>query len=71
MKRFWWWRHYVGIKEIRLTLFWGVGTLELDVPEFVSLEQDLENKTVLLNVEDANIKQQKEMWGMYLLTSFP
>ncbi|KAK2603509.1 54S ribosomal protein L6 mitochondrial [Conoideocrella luteorostrata] len=40
-----------------------LGTLELDVPEFVSLQQDLENSTALLSVEDANIKQQNEMWG--------
>lgn len=43
---------------------WGIGSLELDVPEFVTLQQDLENKTVLLGVEDANVKHQKEMWGM-------
>lgn len=39
------------------------GTLELDVPEFVALTQDLEDGTALLSVEDANVKQQKEMWG--------
>ncbi|KAG6013033.1 hypothetical protein E4U41_005171, partial [Claviceps citrina] len=37
--------------------------LDLDVPEFVKLQQDLENRTVLLSVEDANVKEQKEMWG--------
>jgi hypothetical protein len=44
-----------------------IGTLELDVPEFVSLQQDLENGTALLSVEDANVRQQKEMWGMFLI----
>ncbi|KND88160.1 Tubulin beta chain [Tolypocladium ophioglossoides CBS 100239] len=39
------------------------GTLELDVPEFVGLNQDLEDGTALLSVEDANVKHQKEMWG--------
>ncbi|KAK4089172.1 hypothetical protein PCL_01338 [Purpureocillium lilacinum] len=41
----------------------GAGTLELDVPEFVGLTQDLEDRTALLSVEDANVKHQKEMWG--------
>ncbi|KAG6003165.1 hypothetical protein E4U54_000737 [Claviceps lovelessii] len=40
-----------------------LGELNLDVPEFVSLRQDLENKTALLSVEDANIKDQQMMWG--------
>lgn len=44
-----------------------IGSLSLEVPEFVKLEQDLVNKTALLTVEDANVKQQKEMWGAFLL----
>ncbi|GAB0137313.1 hypothetical protein EsDP_00005585 [Epichloe bromicola] len=47
----------------RITVKGPLGKLELDVPEFVSLQQDLENKTVSLRVEDANVKQQNEMWG--------
>ncbi|EFZ02498.1 ribosomal protein L6 [Metarhizium robertsii] len=46
-----------------ITVKGPLGSLELDVPEFVTLQQDLENKTVLLGVEDANVKHQKEMWG--------
>lgn len=46
----------------------GAGTLELDVPEFVGLTQDLEDRTALLSVEDANVKHQKEMWGTSIST---
>lgn len=45
----------------------AVGKLELDVPEFVRLQRDLENRTVLLSVEDANVAHQRTMWGMILL----
>lgn len=34
------------------------------MPEFVALTEDVENKTISLSVHDANIKEQKEMWGM-------
>ncbi|KAG5981549.1 hypothetical protein E4U55_002830 [Claviceps digitariae] len=40
-----------------------LGELNLAVPEYVKLQQDSENKTVLLSVEDANIKEQQTMWG--------
>lgn len=33
------------------------------MPEFVNLEQDMENRRLSLTVQDANVKQQKEMWG--------
>lgn len=33
------------------------------MPEFVDLQQNAEDRTVLLSVRDANVKQQKEMWG--------
>lgn len=42
------------------------GELQLEVPEFVVLDQDLENKSVTLNVKDTTEKEQKEMWGMFL-----
>lgn len=45
------------------------GTLKLDVPEFVRLDHDTENNMVSLNVDDANIKKQKEMWGTLLWTN--
>lgn len=35
----------------------------MDVPNFVQMEQDLDNSMAMLSVDDANIAQQKEMWG--------
>lgn len=40
----------------------------MDVPNFVQMEQDLENNMVMLSVDDANVSQQKEMWGELLST---
>lgn len=51
-------REYVG-----LTSACGVGTLNLDVPEFVDIVQSEEDKTATLSVRDPNAKEQKEMWG--------
>lgn len=38
----------------------------MDVPNFVQMEQNLEDSMVMLSVDDANISQQKEMWGKFL-----
>lgn len=40
----------------------------MDVPNFVQMEQDLDNSMAMLSVDDANIAQQKEMWGELLST---
>lgn len=49
----------------------GVGTLNLDVPDYVELVQSAEDKTAMLSVRDPNAKDQKEMWGTLSLTSLP
>ncbi|KAK0385236.1 hypothetical protein NLU13_7712 [Sarocladium strictum] len=46
-----------------ITVKGPLGELQLEVPEFVVLDQDLENKSVTLNVKDTTEKEQKEMWG--------
>lgn len=38
----------------------------MDVPEFVDLAQNAEEKTATLSVRDPNAKEQKEMWGTFL-----
>lgn len=48
-----------------LLIGWFIGSLSLDVPEFVNLKQDLENKTVELSIQDSNAQKQKEMWGTF------
>ncbi|KAK4060084.1 hypothetical protein Trihar35433_10316 [Trichoderma harzianum] len=56
------WFH--GLKEcVGLTSACGIGTLNLDVPDFVDLVQSEEDKTATLSVRDPNAKEQKEMWG--------
>jgi hypothetical protein len=49
----------------RLLIGCFIGSLSLDVPEFVNLKQDLENKTVELSIQDSNAQKQKEMWGTF------
>lgn len=47
----------------------GAGTLALDVPEFVRVSQDAEERRAMVSVEDATVKRQREMWGR--LSSLP
>lgn len=37
----------------------------MNVPEFVKIEQDLENRRLALTVANSDITEQKEMWGMF------
>ena len=46
----------------------GLGQLDLEVPEFVELKQDEDNRMALLSVQDSDVKVQKEMWGEYSLS---
>lgn len=46
-----------------ITIKGPLGELSMDVPNFVRMEQDLDNNVVMLSVDDANVEQQKEMWG--------
>ncbi|KAF4504886.1 hypothetical protein G6O67_008281 [Ophiocordyceps sinensis] len=46
-----------------ITIKGPLATLELDVPDFVGLSQDLEDRKAMLSVEDAYVKHQREMWG--------
>ncbi|KAL6923465.1 hypothetical protein FSHL1_000715 [Fusarium sambucinum] len=40
-----------------------LGSLGLEVPEYVQLTQDLDAKSILLSVRDNEAKDQKAMWG--------
>jgi len=42
------------------------GSLDLEVPEYVEVEQDPEAKSVLLSVQDNEAKDQKAMWGRFI-----
>ncbi len=42
-----------------------IGELELEVPDYVKMQQDLEAKTATLTILDIDQKDQHEMWGTY------
>ncbi|EQL02065.1 Ribosomal protein L6 [Ophiocordyceps sinensis CO18] len=52
-----------GIDPEANEMYMRTATLELDVPDFVGLSQDLEDRKAMLSVEDAYVKHQREMWG--------
>ncbi|KAL7946528.1 ribosomal protein L6, alpha-beta domain-containing protein [Trichoderma barbatum] len=54
---------YKPVVKKMITVKGPLGTLNLDVPEFVDLVQSAEDKTATLSVRDPNEKEQKEMWG--------
>ncbi|RDA86642.1 hypothetical protein CP532_5051 [Ophiocordyceps camponoti-leonardi (nom. inval.)] len=39
------------------------GTLKLDIPPYMAMSQNAEDKTVSLSIENSNERRQKEMWG--------
>lgn len=45
------------------------GKLDLNVPPFVKMDYDNESRRLVLNIEDRDIKQQKEMWGAFATSS--
>ncbi|KAL6792471.1 ribosomal protein L6, alpha-beta domain-containing protein [Trichoderma sp. SZMC 28013] len=54
---------YKPVVRKTITVKGPLGTLNLDVPEFVDIVQSEEDKTATLSVRDPNAKEQKEMWG--------
>ncbi|KAL7790432.1 ribosomal protein L6, alpha-beta domain-containing protein [Trichoderma ceciliae] len=54
---------YKPVVKKLITVTGPLGSLNMDVPEFVDLEQNAEDKTAMLSVRDPNEKEQKEMWG--------
>ncbi|UNI18224.1 54S ribosomal protein L6 mitochondrial [Purpureocillium takamizusanense] len=54
---------YAAMVKRTITIKGPLGTLEMDVPEYVGLTQNPEDRTALLSVDDANVRHQREMWG--------
>ncbi|PHH81052.1 hypothetical protein CDD82_1358 [Ophiocordyceps australis] len=46
-----------------VTVTGPLGSLELEVPSFITVEHNNEKRTISVGVLDSNQKQQKEMWG--------
>ena len=49
--------------KIALTNYVLVGELSLNVPGYVTVEQDLVNSVAKLSIENTEEKTQKAMWG--------
>ena len=49
---------------IRVELNPLTGKLSLTIPPFVKLEHDTVLRKAFVTVEDKEVKQQREMWGM-------
>ncbi|KAH6610614.1 hypothetical protein Trco_000634 [Trichoderma cornu-damae] len=54
---------YKPVVKKTITVTGPLGTLSMEVPEFVDLEQNAEDKTATLSVRDPNAREQKAMWG--------
>ncbi|KAF5025576.1 hypothetical protein F66182_2320 [Fusarium sp. NRRL 66182] len=54
---------YKKVYKKTITVKGPLGELNLDVPEYVEVVPDVENKVVALNVQDTEVKEQKQMWG--------
>jgi hypothetical protein len=48
-----------------------LGELELEIPDYVKMEQDPETGTATLSILNIDEKQQHEMWGTFPSSSPP
>lgn len=49
----------------------SIGKLDLNVPPFLTLDHDPAARKLVLNIEDNEQKQQKEMWGTIYTALLP
>lgn len=56
---------YLRIPKRTVTVSGPLGKLDLEIPPFLTIHHDTAAKKAVLSIEDQNLKQQKEMWGMY------
>ncbi|KPM42567.1 Tubulin beta chain [Neonectria ditissima] len=54
---------YKKIYKKTITIKGPLGSLDLEVPEFVEVKHDEDNRMAILTVKDSDVKEQKEMWG--------
>lgn len=40
-----------------------LGTMKMDIPAYMSIQENEENRTRTLSILDANDRKQREMWG--------
>ncbi|KAM7192904.1 54S ribosomal protein L6 [Rhypophila sp. PSN 637] len=54
---------YLKIPKRTITVTGPLGTLNLDIPDFIKIDHDETARRATLSVVDPNLKQQREMWG--------
>ncbi|KAJ2894857.1 hypothetical protein MKZ38_007175 [Zalerion maritima] len=54
---------YLQIARSTATVKGPLGTVELEIPEYVNADYDAEGKKVAFTIKNKNVKQQKAMWG--------
>ncbi|KAI0518076.1 54S ribosomal protein L6 [Xylaria bambusicola] len=54
---------YLRIAKRIATVSGPLGKLDLEIPPFLTIHNDEAARKVSLTIENANLKQQKEMWG--------
>ncbi|KAL2143935.1 hypothetical protein VTI28DRAFT_9765 [Corynascus sepedonium] len=54
---------YLKTSKRRITVTGPLGTLDLEIPEYVNINHDAAARRVELSVKDRNERNQREMWG--------
>ncbi|KAI1826680.1 54S ribosomal protein L6 [Xylaria intraflava] len=54
---------YLKIPKRTVTVSGPLGKLDMQIPPFLKIHHDETARKILLSIENANLKQQKEMWG--------
>ncbi|KAL2755897.1 hypothetical protein ACRALDRAFT_1034292 [Sodiomyces alcalophilus JCM 7366] len=54
---------YLKIPKRTVTVKGPLGSLDLEIPSYLKIDHDVEERMAVLSIEDDTVKQQKEMWG--------
>lgn len=60
---------YLQIPKRKLNIKGPLGSLDLNIPPYMRVEQDPKAQTVTLSIQDKAVTQQRQMWGELLLHS--
>lgn len=56
---------YLRVAKRTVTVTGPLGKLELEIPQFLTIHHDETARRAQVSIENAEITQQMEMWGMY------
>ncbi|KAI2607971.1 ribosomal protein L6 [Hypoxylon sp. NC1633] len=54
---------YLRVPKRTVTVTGPLGKIDLEIPQYLTINHDEASRRALLSIEDYNVKQQKEMWG--------